>query len=115
MANKILCATDGSHSAEKAVDVAIDLAKGLDAELTFPDGGARFRGAGCAPGVLGLDVLDAADAQVSRELHAARGKAKAAGLERVRCVITYGHNITAAIIQYAEKHGHDHIVTGLSG
>lgn len=115
MVNKLLCATDGSHASDKAVDYAIELAQGLHADLTFLT--VKHMTAEGARDSAYWDsvVLEAADAQVAHELHAAEAKARAAGLVDVKCVSISGHNIAAAIVDYAERNGHDHIVTGSVG
>lgn len=115
MTTKILCATDGSHSSDKAVAFAVALAKSLRVPLTF----LTIHGVSTdtAAGSAFWDAIEvnAVDAQVHGELHAANAKARAAGLTDITCVATSGRNIGAAIIDYAEKHGYDHIVTGSVG
>lgn len=120
MAKKTLCATDGSHASEKAVAYAIDLVKnevrcGGEGELIFlivntvSDESASHT-------IFWDDVvIDAADAQVHKELYSAELKAKQAGLTEVKCVAAYGRNIAAVVIDYAEKEEIEHIVTGSTG
>lgn len=112
---KLLCATDGSHSSEKAVRFAADLAKRLGAKLAFltvstvsPESAARTH-------FWDDRILGAADAQVQQELKSAAETAKQAGLADASCVTAAGRDIAAAIVAYAEKNGFDHIVTGSSG
>lgn len=112
---KILCATDGSHSAQKAVDYAIELAKLSDAELTFihvvmPDGENISH-----TYFWDSNVLKAADEQIQMELHDAMEKAHQRELSPVYCTTVHGHNIAKAIIEYAESNDHDHVVTGSVG
>ena len=47
--------------------------------------------------------------------HTARTEALKAGLDDAKLVTATGRNIAAAIIDYAEKEGYDHIVTGSTG
>lgn len=112
---KILCATDGSHSAQKAVDYAIELAKLAEAELTFihvvmPTGEDVSH-----TYFWNSNVLQAADEQIQMELHEAMEKAHQRDLEPVFCTTVPGHNIAKAIIDYAESNDHDHVVTGSVG
>ncbi len=112
---KILCATDGSHSAQKAVDYAIELAKLADAELTFihvvmPTGEDVSH-----TYFWNSNVLQAADEQIQMELHEAMEKAHQRDLEPVFCTTVPGHNIAKSIIDYAENNDHDHVVTGSVG
>ncbi|MBD3635409.1 MAG: universal stress protein [Methylophaga sp.] len=112
---KILCATDGSHSAQKAVDYAIELAKLAEAELTFihvvmPTGEDVSH-----TYFWNSNVLQAADEQIQMELHEAMEKAHQRDLEPVFCTTVPGHNIAKAIIDYAENNDHDHVVTGSVG
>lgn len=112
---KILCATDGSHSAQKAVDYAIDLAKLADAELTFihvvlPSGDDVSQ-----TYFWNSNVIDAAEAQIQMELHDAMERAYQRDLQPVFCTTVPGHNTAKAIIDYAENNDHDHIVTGSVG
>lgn len=112
---KILCATDGSHSAQKAVDFAIELAKITEAELTFihvvmPTGDDVSH-----TYFWNSNVLQAADEQIQMELHDAMERAHQRELQPVFCTTVPGHNIAKAIIDYAEKNDHDHVVTGSVG
>lgn len=115
MAKKLLCATDGSHSSDKAVEIAVDLAKSLGADLAFLTVNTVTPQTATHSAFWDSTVLNAADTQVDHELHAAERKAKAAGLNGVKCIMVSGHNIAAAIIDYAEKNGYRHIIVGSIG
>jgi len=114
--NKILCPTDGSHAAAKAVDFAIKFAEMLEIPLTFllvsriPEESAseiRYRG---------TTLIDAANVQDFMELSSALKEAKDAGVTDVSCARAYARrNIAAAIIDYAEKENFGHIVMGSMG
>lgn len=115
MNSKLLCATDGSHSADKATDYAIELARKTGAHLTFLTVN-HVTSADISRSVFwDSDVLNAADAQLQGELKSATVKAKAAGLSNVSCATVEGHNIAAAIIGFAESNGYDHVITGSVG
>lgn len=115
MLEKILCAIDGSHSSEKAVEFAVALAKKVGADLTFVI--IRTMDAEHAAKERYWDsrVLGAAEAQAQQDFAVARKAAKSAGLNGIECVEAYGRNIGGAIVDFAEKQGFDHIVTGSSG
>jgi nucleotide-binding universal stress UspA family protein len=115
MIRKILCATDGSTASGKAVDAAVDLAAQLGATLTFITVERVTSMSAANSAFWDSQVLDAAAAQTHRDLSAAEAKARLAGLLQVQCVTTQGLNIAAAIIDYAETHAFDHIVTGSVG
>ena len=109
---KILCATDGSYSAKKAVDYAIELAKLAEAELTFIHVVTSTDEEVSHTYFWDSNVLEAADDQIQMELHDAMQKARDRELEPVFCTTVPGHNIAKAIIDYAESNDHDHVVTG---
>lgn len=115
MNNKILCATDGSHSSDKAVDYAIELAGKTGAHLTFLTVNHVTSDDLSHSYFWDSTMLGAADAQLQAELQAAVSKAKGAGLQNVACATVEGHNIAAAIIGFAEKNGYDHVITGSVG
>jgi nucleotide-binding universal stress UspA family protein len=115
MIRKMLCATDGSVASGKAVDTAVELARQLGAALTFITVERVSSQSAANSAFWDSKVLDAAAAQTHRDLSVAESKARAAGLPMVQCVTTQGTDIAAAIIDYAEKHGFDHIVTGSVG
>jgi len=115
MKTKLLCATDGSHSADKAVDFAIELAKKIDAHLSFLTVTLVTGESASHSHFWDSSILDAADAQLQSELHTAASKAKSAGLTDISCVAVGGQNIAASIIQYAERNSYDHIITGSVG
>lgn len=115
MIRKMLCATDGSVASGKAVDAAVEFARQLDAALTFITVERVTSQSAANSAFWDSKVLDAAAAQTHRDLSAAMSKAHAAGLSTAQCVTTQGTNVAAAIIEYAQKHGFDHIVTGSVG
>lgn len=115
MIRKILCATDGSTASGKAVDAAVELASQLGAALTFVTVERVTVEKAASSAFWDSQVLDVAAAQTHRDLSAAAAKARNAGLTQVQCVTTQGGNVAAAIIDYAEKNGFDHIVTGSLG
>ncbi len=115
MFKRLLCAIDGSHASEKAIDVAIALAKALGAHITFLTVERASPEATAASPFWDSTLIEAAELQTHRELETAARKASEAGLKSTECIKTYGHNVAAAIIDYAEKHGYDHIVMGSFG
>lgn len=112
---KILCATDGSHSSEKAVDFAIDLAKQLQAELTFIHVVTPTEDDVSHTYFWDSNILNAADEQIQRELHDAMQRAHQKGLESVFCTTVAGHHIATEIVNYAEANAYDHLITGSVG
>jgi nucleotide-binding universal stress UspA family protein len=115
MNSKLLCATDGSHSSDKAVDYAVDLARKTGAELTFLTVNHVTSSDLSKSYFWDSTAISAANAQLQKELQSAMEKATAAGLKNASCATAEGHNIAAAIITFAEGHGYDHIITGSVG
>lgn len=115
MNEKLLCATDGSYSSDKAVDYAVEMAKAMGAHLSFLTVTLVTAETASHSAFWDHATLDAADAQLQKELQAAAAKAKQAGLGDIACVAIGGHNIAATIIDYAEKNGYSHIITGSVG
>lgn len=115
MKNKILCATDGSHSADKAIDFAVNLAAKTDAHLCFVTVTLVTGESASHSRFWDSSMLDAADAQLQSELKVAASKAKMAGLTGVACVALGGHHIANSIVEYADKNSYDQIITGSVG
>jgi nucleotide-binding universal stress UspA family protein len=103
----------------KGVEFAINLVNNFtNMELTFllvtrlsgeePDvDDSRYRGAA---------IIKAAEIQDHMELDAACTLAKKAGVDKLQCTKAHSRrNIAAAIVDYAEKEGFEHIVMGSTG
>lgn len=106
MTKKILCSTDGTSHSEHAVSAAAELAAKLGANLTIctvnvAHGGAR------GPLIYSLE-----DDQVKKILDGAAAVARKAGATKVDEVALRSREAAAAIVQYAEENGFDHIVVG---
>ena len=106
MTRKILCATDGAAHSEHAVQFAAELSAKLGAGLAIctvnvARGGAR------GPLIYSLE-----DADVKRVLDSAAAKARQIGAKTVEEIALRSREAAAAIVQYAEENGYDHIVTG---
>lgn len=117
MPKKILCATDGSHVSQKAVEFACRFAKeNQGASLVFAtvDRLSQEDLAEDIPLSWDSRLVDAAEEEAAQQLKAAELVAKQQGVE-ASYVLLRSRNTPAAIIGYAEKEGIDHIVTGSIG
>lgn len=117
---RLLCATDGSHASEKAVDWAVKFTKMLSTcetgvELTFLTVSTVSEESASKTHFWDTVVMDASNEQTYRQLHSARVRALKEGMEDVRLVAASSRNIAAAIIDYAETEKHDHIIMGSTG
>ena len=113
---RLLCATDGSKSSEKAVEYALSLASTRnDIELVFLL--VTRMDVSLEDALhLGTMLLDSAKVQEHMELAAAAESANKIGFTNFKCVkIDSRRNIAAAIVHYAEKEALQHIVMGSTG
>jgi nucleotide-binding universal stress UspA family protein len=106
MTSKILCATDGTDHSAHAVELAAQMAAKFGAKLSIcavnvARGGAR------GPLIYSWD-----DEQVKKILDGAAAAAKKAGAASVEELALRSREAAAAIVQYAEENGFDHIVVG---
>ncbi len=114
--NKILCPTDGSITAEKAVDFAVRFAKLLEVPLTFLLVSRITEESASEIRYRGSTLIEAANLQDFMELSSAHGVAAEAGVAKVDCARVYARrNVAAAIIEYAEEEKFSHIVMGSMG
>lgn len=114
MFRKLLCATDGSHSAAKAVELAAHWAAETGAALTFLSVSTVSTQSVSKSYFWDTRLLGAGDALVHAELGQALRAAQGQGVE-AECVVTSGRDIAAAIVAYAGEHGFDHLVMGSAG
>lgn len=119
MFETILAATDGSHSAEKALAFAVELAKKHGSRLIFCTVTNRQLAMLEAdePDPIPADtgLVSAVTALGAETLRRAEQVAKAAGFNAYELCEAYGTNIGATIVKQAEAHGADHIVVGSTG
>lgn len=114
MIERIACATDGSHSAEKAVDFAVNLAGQCAAHVVFVVVNTATREKIRSTAGWSVDQLTAAQAQTSIELNHARKVAEEAGVS-FSLHEAEGRDIAETIVEFAEDEGCDHIVVGSAG
>jgi nucleotide-binding universal stress UspA family protein len=112
MPSKLLCATDGSRPAQKAVTFAVDLARKNGGSLTFLNVVTVSARRAARTYFWDQEILDAAAAQIHKILGNATKVADAAGLSGVSCVTVSGRNIPDAVSAYAKKNGIDQIIVG---
>ena len=110
---RLLCATDGSPSADKAVAFAVMLSAQLDMPITFL---VVASGDADRP----VQVWDeervlAGDLPPERELLTALKSALDAGRRRIRLVRAFGEAAAPAIVHYAERNNYHHIIVGSEG
>lgn len=106
MTSKILCATDGTDHSSHAIQLAAQMSAKLGASLAIcvvnvAHGGTR------GPLIYSWD-----DADVKRVLDSAAAVARKAGAAKVEEVALRSREAAAAVVQYAEENGFDHIVVG---
>jgi len=110
---RLLCATDGSPSADKAISFAIMLSARLDMPITFlvvASGEAQS-----PPQVWDEERVLAGDLPPDKELLSALRAALEAGRRRIRLVRALGESAAPAIVGYAERNGYHHIIVGSEG
>ena len=103
---KILCATDGTDHSAHAIELAAEMAAKFGASLAIcavnvARGGAR-----------GPLIYTWEDDQVKKVLDESAGRARKAGAGKVEEIALRSREAAAAIVQYAEENGFDHIVVG---
>ena len=109
---QILIATDGSPSAQEAVDVGLELAKEQDADVTFvhvadPD---EFRGGrGGTHAITHTEEVDDSEAVLKAAGQAAEEAGVSYALERI------SGNTVETIVAFADKKDADMIVVGSRG
>ena len=106
MTRKILCATDGAPHSQHAIELAAQLSAKLGAGLAICTVNIA-RG-----GIRGPLIYSMEDAEVKRVLDSAAAIARKAGAGKSEEVALRSREAAAAIVQYAEENGFDHIVMG---
>lgn len=114
MIEKILCATDGSHSARKAVDFAAGFASQCDAHVDFLVVNTVTEEKLSTTAGWNAEELGAARAQIRGELDHAREVAEKAGAD-FSLHEAEGRNVAETIVAFARSEGCDHIVVGSAG
>jgi nucleotide-binding universal stress UspA family protein len=113
---KVLCTTDGSKASQKAIDFAVEMVKRYPSvEIDFLHV-VRGQSTPEEARYLGGVVVEAAEVQEYIELQYAAKAAQEAAISGFQCVKIPAHrNVSAAIIDYAEKQNVDHIIMGSTG
>jgi nucleotide-binding universal stress UspA family protein len=114
MITKLLCAIDGSYPSDRAVDVAIHMARQLHVPLAFLTINPASADRTSTSHFWDDQVIAAIDAQLNKVLADAAAVARRMDFTDFTCVIAAGTNIASAIIDYARKNGFDHIVLASS-
>lgn len=114
MIEKILCATDGSHSAEKAVGFAASMARQCAVPMDFVVVNTATTEKIESTAGWNSEEWTAAEAQSKHDLDYARQAAEknnvSAGLHEAE-----GRDIAGTIVAFAETNGCNHIVVGSAG
>ena len=106
--NHILCATDGSEYAFRAIEFASKLAVAMETRLTIV---AVRLYIGGPSSVTDVWTHEEARDYLSKASEIVRGQ----GFAQAVLVLLRSRDVAYAIIEYAEKHDVDHIVVGSRG
>lgn len=119
---KLLVAVDGSKSAMKAADFAIDIARNRDCKVVALNVVVSERGYGYASGMLVPvtpssinELLQKSHAEAESWMETIRLKAASAGVEFGIDVVATPISVVPAIIDYAEKNAFSLIIVGSRG
>lgn len=112
---KILCATDEADVSRKAEVYAIRLAKALGEELCFVYVSPVTEADLSSPGALDSTILKVVEAREHNVLRHAQKLARDQDYADVQCTIVRSRDIVWAIVDFAERGGYEHIVTGSTG
>jgi nucleotide-binding universal stress UspA family protein len=112
---QIMAATDGSNDADRAVDVAAELAKVVDGSLLIVNVGRDFSGGDLQGLARSQEELgEALDSRTQQILTNARERAQRVGAPRIRLQSGWG-DAAEAIIEAAQRERIDAIVVGRRG
>jgi nucleotide-binding universal stress UspA family protein len=111
MTKKILCAVDDTDYSKAAVAVTAELAKAMDAEVTFLAVNQLLGGYGHG----GISTYLWDNATLKRVLDGATAAAKKSGVKTSTSVNVKSRDIARAIVVYAEENAIDHVVVGSGG
>jgi nucleotide-binding universal stress UspA family protein len=119
---KILVCVDGSESAMRAADYAIEMAKKHEADLISLNVVVSQLGYAYSSGAFGLvtpntinELLDKSKQEARKWFDEVEKKAAALGVKVKTEMVASPTSIVPAIVDYAEKNGVDLIVTGTKG
>ncbi|AHC51851.1 universal stress protein A [Sulfolobus acidocaldarius SUSAZ] len=114
MFKKIVVAYDGSDNANRALDVAIDLAKKYDAKLDVVQvvDTSALLGMGLAP--VPNDLIQQVYSKAKSDVENAKNKATNQGVKEVDGIVLEG-DPASSIVEYSSKSGASLIVTGSRG
>ena len=113
---KLLCAVDGSHSANKAAEYAVSLAHQCGAALSFATV-STLSSSDVARHFTNWNsmVAEIADHQLHDILRHAQKHSEAVGLRDQGYVVLHGRNAAKALVRHAETEHYDHIICGSQG
>ena len=114
MIEKMLCATDGSHSAREAVDFAAGLARQCDAHVAFVVVNTVTEEKLRTTSGWNSEELSVAQTQIQGELDHAREVARREGAD-FSLHEAEGRNVAETIVEFARSKGCDHIIVGSAG
>ena len=106
MEQAILCCVNGSAHARRAIELAVDMAKGLGRELVFLLVNQTRPASGYPP-------IKAVSEEEAREiLDIAMRHARTNGVREVRRALIEARDVAEAILKFAEETNAGHIVVG---
>jgi nucleotide-binding universal stress UspA family protein len=111
---RLLCAIDAAYPARLAVEAAVEMAQLLGVPLAFLTINPVSQEEPLKTQFWDDRIIAAVDAHLSDVLADAAAIARRSGLSDFDCVMASGINIAAAIVDYAQDRGFDHIVLGSS-
>jgi nucleotide-binding universal stress UspA family protein len=111
MTKKILCAVDDTEYSKAAVAVGADLAKAMNAEVTFLAINQLL--GGYVKGGASTYLWDSA--ALERVLDTATAAAKKEGVKAFKTANVKSRDVGRAIVIFAEENDFDHIVVGTGG
>jgi nucleotide-binding universal stress UspA family protein len=114
MIEKMLCATDGSHSAREAVNFAASLARQCDAHVAFVVVNTVTEEKLRTTAGWNSEELGVAQAQIQGDLDHAREVARKEGAD-FSLHEAEGRNVAETIVAFARSKGCDHIIVGSAG
>jgi nucleotide-binding universal stress UspA family protein len=114
MTTRLLCAIDAAYPSRLAVEAAVEMAQLLRVPMAFLTINPASYDRTSKTHFWDDRIIAAVDAQLSKVLAEAAAVAWRSGRLEFDCVVASGSNIAAAIVNYAQEKGFDHIVVGSS-